>query len=160
LHAEATGFLLNFSNQVIAAPSAGPGQSSQINGGATQHLGLEVAGSVGLGKALGVGALVEISGGYTFARAKFTNGQYKGNYLPYAPLHTGRATLDLAPRSGWPLFEMSWIHVGSQFNDQLNTVPEDPTGRIGELKAYDVFDAGVRYREKTTRLTFGIQAKN
>lgn len=158
LHGELTGFLLNFSNQIVSIPG-GPGMSGEANGGQTQHYGVEAFASVGLGTALKLPVVLDIFGNYTFSHAKFVNGEYRGNYLPLAPLHTGVATMDVGlPKT--PMLEVSWTHISSQFSDELNTVKGDATGTIGEQPAHDIVDAGVRYHEPTTRLTFSVSMKN
>jgi len=79
--------------------------------------------------------------------------------LPYAPMHTASAVLDVEHPVGLGA-QASWSFVGSQFADEGNTVPVDPTGRTGELPAHQVLDLSLRYTHKLTGLGARIAVKN
>jgi Fe(3+) dicitrate transport protein len=158
IRGELTGFLMTFSNQIVAAP-AGVGQAGEINGGATRHVGLEYAVVLGIGESLGWPFGLDLSGRYTFSRATFKGGQNDGKLLPYAPLHTTSVTLDVGGRA-WPMLEISWLHVSSQFSDARNTTPESVDGLVGVIPARDVVDVGLRYTEPRSHLSFSLTGKN
>ena len=124
LSVQATGFMLNFTNQIVQAAATGPGGTNEVNGGATQHLGVEGALVFALGDALRLPIGVDITERYTFARAVFSAGLFNHKILPYSPLHTSSATLDLTHRLGLG-FQATWLHVSSQFSDQNDSVAEN-----------------------------------
>jgi outer membrane receptor protein involved in Fe transport len=159
LSGELTGFLSNFENQIIPSSRAGGDTVDLVNAGRTRHLGVEAATMVGVGRALRWGWDLDVGARYTFARATFAEGAFAGKYLPYAPLHTASATIDFDHPAG-PGAQLAWTMVGSQFADEVNTVPVDVTGRVGEIKAHHLIDASVRYRHAPTGLTGFVSAKN
>ena len=101
----------------------------------------------------------ELGARYTFVNAIFAEGPFVDKYLPYSPVHTVAATLDVEHPTGVGA-QLAWTMVGSQFADELNTVPVDVTGRIGEIKAHHLLDATARYRHARTGLTGFVSAKN
>jgi Fe(3+) dicitrate transport protein len=159
LRGEATGFLSNFENQIIPSSRAGGDTVDLVNAGRTRHLGLEAAATLGLGAALGWGVNVDLGARYTFVHATFAEGPFVDSYLPYAPLHTVSATIDVDHPAG-PGAQLAWTRVGAQFADELNTVPVDVTGRVGEIPAHHVIDATARYRHARTGLTGFVAVKN
>jgi Fe(3+) dicitrate transport protein len=159
LKGEATGFLSNFENQIIPSSRAGGDTVDLVNAGRTRHLGLEAAASFGLARMLGWGFDLDLGGRYTFVNAVFAEGPFVDRYLPYSPVHTVAATIDVEHPVGVGA-QLAWTMVGSQFADELNTVPVDVTGRIGEIKAHHLIDATARYRHAPTGLTGFVSAKN
>lgn len=157
--AEATGFLSNFENQIIPSTRAGGDTVDLVNAGRTRHLGMEAATTFGLARALGWGFDLDLGARYTFAHAIFVEGAFAGKYLPYAPLHTVSATLDVDHPAG-PGAQVVWTRVGAQFADELNTAPVDVTGRIGQIPAHDVIDVTARYKHARTGLTGFVAVKN
>ena len=159
LKGEATGFLSNFENQIIPSSRAGGDTVDLVNAGRTRHLGVEAGANFGLGAALKWGFGVDLGARYTFVHAIFAEGPFVDRYLPYAPLHTISATIDFEHPSGLGA-QVAWTRVGSQFADELNTVPVDVTGRIGEIPAHDVVDATARYKHARTGITGFVAVKN
>jgi Fe(3+) dicitrate transport protein len=159
LKAEVTGFLSNFENQIIPSSRAGGDTVELVNAGRTRHLGVETATTFGLARALGWGFDLDLGARTTFARAVFAEGAFAGNYLPYAPLHTLSAMIDVDHPAG-PGAQMVWTRVGAQFADERNTVAVDVTGRIGHIPARDVVDVTARYKHARTGLTGFVAVKN
>lgn len=160
LGAGATGFLSNFDNQVVLnTGGAGTEQTAETDAGKTRHLGTELDSVVELGRALGLGFVLDFGARYTFARATFEQGANEGNLLPYAPLHAFNANLDVEEPHGFG-GQLAYGFVAEQFTDAANTVEEDATGRIGVIPARHVVDATVHYRNKPTGLSARLTVKN
>jgi len=159
LRAELSAFVMNFRNQIVTGTLASGQQSELVNGGATLHRGAEGALTVGLGQALGLPLTLDVTARYTFSRATFHGGRFDGNRLPYAPLHTASATLDVDHKSGFS-GQIAWTMVTDQFADENNTIAVDPTGRIGIMPGYQLLDFNVRYRHERTGLGALITVKN
>jgi Fe(3+) dicitrate transport protein len=159
LRAAVTGFLSNFSNQIVSATNPVTHRIEQVNGGQTRHLGAEADATVSIGDAAKLGMVIDLTGRYTLSHATFLGGALDGNTLPYAPTHAASVTLDADHPLGAGA-QISWTYVGSQFSDDENTMEEDVTGRTGLLPGYYVFDIGARYRHKPTGLTGSVTVKN
>ena len=158
LRAEATGFLSNFSNQVVVGTE--PGSDANLtDAGATNIYGVETGTNLAFDKITELPFILELGVRYTFSRAEFRYGTNAGNLLPYSPEHTLTANLDLEHKSGFG-GELSYWFVGPQFTDALNSKTEDVTGSVGPLDPWHVVDANVHYKHKPTNLTFRLVAKN
>jgi Fe(3+) dicitrate transport protein len=154
---EATGYLSNFTNQII--PGTGGAVTELVNGGATQHVGLESAGGLALGSLFRIPLIIDVTARYTLSRAEFSNGPFVGNVLPYAPAHLVYAALDLAHDIGVG-GQFSYSYVSEQLADDANTEEEDVTGRLGRIDGYHVLDASLRYTNAFTGLTASVRVKN
>ena len=159
LRLEATAFLMNFRNQIVTGTLASGQQSELVNGGQTLHEGVETAGSVALGKALGMPLDIDLSARYTFSVATFRGGPFDGNRLPYAPRHTATLIMDVEHKVGIG-GEIAYNHVSDQFADEANTVAVDPTGRLGLLPAYSTVDVSLRYRHAKSGVGVSFVVKN
>lgn len=153
---EATGFVMNFTNQIIE-PSLSAGSASAAalaNQGATQHRGVEFAGSFDLGKWAGRATSVMLGGHYTYSDARFSRDRFiangsdtvnvNGNVLPYAPRHRAHAALVLEHPAGIRT-RLDASFVGAQFSDNFETVAGSANGRIGEIPAFRVYDVTLQY---------------
>jgi Fe(3+) dicitrate transport protein len=158
LRLEATGFLSNFSNQVIVN-TATDADTTLVDAGATNIYGVESAATASVDKALRVPTILELGVRYTFARAVFREGPNRGNLLPYAPQHVLNATFDVEHRSGAG-GQIAYSFVGPQFGDAANTTQADVTGRVGVLEARHIVDATAHYRHRPSGLTFRLTVKN
>lgn len=156
---EATGFLSNFSNQVIVATDAGAGDATLTDAGATNLVGVESAALASLGRALSLPTTIDLGVRYTFARSTFRHGPNAGNLLPYAPQHSLNANLDVEHRSGLG-GQVAYAFVGAQFADALNTRAENVTGIVGELDPRHIVDVTLHYRHKPSGVTLRLSAKN
>jgi Fe(3+) dicitrate transport protein len=166
IRGEVTGFYSRFTNQVITGTGNGGGSdggASLVNGGATQHAGAEGGATLMIGKALRWPTFVDLGARYTFARATFLEGTYAGNLLPYAPLHSVNANLDIDHRLGDGSFvggQVAYAHVSSQFADSADTLKEDATGQYGLIPAHNIVDVTAHYRHKPSGLSLRLTVKN
>jgi outer membrane receptor protein involved in Fe transport len=158
LRLEATGFLSNYSNQVIVGTEPG-GDANLSDAGATNIFGVESGGALSIDKMLTLPLIVELGARYTFSRATFRHGDNAGNALPYAPEHTLSTNLDVEHESGFG-GQVAWLHVGPQFTDAANSRREDATGQVGPLDPYDVVDVTAHYKHKPSNVTLRLTAKN
>lgn len=158
LKMEATGFLSNFSNQVVLNTVPGA-DTTETDGGTTRHLGVEAATVVGIGRLLNLPTIVDVGARYTFARATFVGGPYAGNLLPYAPLHSFNANLDIEHPSGFG-GQVAYSHVSWQFTDVANTIDVDSTGRVGLLQSHNIVDVTAHYRHKKSGISLRFTLKN
>jgi len=159
LRLESTGFLSNFSNQVVVNGAGAGSDTNLSDAGATNILGVESAVVVAFQELLKLGMIVELGARYTFSHATFQHGQYAGNLLPYAPLHTASANLDLEHPSGFG-GQVAWSYVGRQYTDSADTQAADITGAVGALDPWNIVDATVHYHDRPSGLTLRLTAKN
>jgi Fe(3+) dicitrate transport protein len=154
---EATAFYLDFSNQIIA-PSLSAGAVSQAtlaNQGATRHRGLEGSITFDVGKALRqpFGLIARL--GATHVNATFSRDRYiraasgdtvnvRGNRLPYAPRLTASGSVTLSAGTGFEA-RIDGLYVSDQFADNFETVEATPTGLVGRIPSYRVYDLSLRY---------------
>jgi Fe(3+) dicitrate transport protein len=163
LRAEATGFLSNYMNQVSVNPNTS-GEGNLADVGATNIYGVESGLVLSFDKivdALPSAGLeaVDLGARYTYSHATFRYGPLAGKFLPYAPLHSLNANVDVEHRTGFG-GQVAYTFVSSQFTDGSNTVPEDVFGVVGRINERHIFDATAHYRWKPTGLTFRLSAKN
>ncbi len=160
LRTEGTFFVSNFSNQVILNTGAtAASQTSETDGGTTRHFGTELGSVVQIGRALSLGAIVDVGARYTFSRATFVGGPNANNLLPYAPLHSFNTNVDFEHALGFG-GQIAYNFVAQQFTDVANTVATDTTGRIGQMPAHHIVDLGAHYRHKSSGLSFRLVVKN
>ena len=154
---EATAFYLDFSNQIIA-PSLSAGAVSQAalaNQGATRHRGVEASITFDVAKALQqpFGLIARL--GATHVNAVFSRDRFiraasgdtvnvRGNDLPYAPRLTASGSITLSAGAGLEA-RIDGLYVGEQFADNFETVEASPTGLVGRIPSYRVYDLSVRY---------------
>jgi Fe(3+) dicitrate transport protein len=154
---EATGFVLNFSNEIIAPSlSAGSAAGAALaNQGETRHRGFESSLSVDVGVLAGWPLSVVADARSTLLRSKFGADRFmvapsgdtvnvNGNRLPYSP--EGTWTLGLAvehPRGAG--LRLDGTRVGEQYSDNFMTVDPDATGRRGLIPSYTVWNVGASY---------------
>ena len=158
LRLEATGYVSNFSNQVIVNTAANT-EATLTDAGATNLYGVESGTLLSLDKALKLETIVEVGARYSFSRSTFRYGTNAGNLLPYAPEHSFNANLDVEHRTGLG-GQIAYAFLGRQFTDAQNTVAQDAAGGIGQLDSRHIVDATLHYRHKRTGLTFRLTAKN
>ena len=159
LRGELTGFLISYQNEVIAGAANAGDNEGLTNGGPTRHIGAEAAASVAIGKALGWKTAVDLVGRYSLARATFVGGPYSGNVVPYAPLNTFSAVLDVNHPSGIG-GEVAFYFTDSQYADPNDTRAEDATGVYGLIPAHNDLDANVHYKHAPTGLSVRLSVKD
>jgi Fe(3+) dicitrate transport protein len=160
-HLEATGFLLDFDNQVVQNGSSDGSGDELVNGGKTRHYGIEGEARLDLGNWMKLNTDVELATRFTLARAFFVGGINDGNMLPYSPPANLVTTLaaDRALGPGRLGGEVAWTFVAPQFSDASDTRAEDATGQTGLIPAYHLFDLSARYKHTPTGLTGKVTIK-
>lgn len=154
---EATLFLLDFTNQIIE-PSLSAGSVSVAalaNQGATRHEGVELGGSVDLGKLWSRPWSLAVEGNWTLVDARFSRDRFlrvgadtvnvKGNALPYAPRQRAHAAVTFERPALGLRVRIDGTQVGRQYSDLLETVAGSANGRVGAIPAYGLVDLSVQY---------------
>jgi Fe(3+) dicitrate transport protein len=164
LYAEVSGFLLDFSNQIIP-PAEAYGVVSDmalVNGGATRHLGVETAVTVDAARLAGLRFRVPVSAAYTFVHAEFRDGwneDLEGKRLPYAPRHMLSGHIRFIHDVGLSA-QVGLNYVATQFTDKLNTVSASADGTSGRIAARALVDARVGYELPVRGLSAFVAGKN
>ncbi|MGY6743424.1 MAG: TonB-dependent receptor domain-containing protein [Cecembia sp.] len=167
LFVEATGFVMNFSNQIIpVSESAGGLGFGLVNGGATLNRGVETALVMDLSNLFGMSKTsLTYDINATYVKATFSEDRFKGdvningNRTPYAPEWFINSAITLQTQSGFGL-RLVGNFVASQFGDELNTVEATADGRIGLIPSYKVFDAVLNYDVSKWNSRFNLSIKN
>ncbi len=159
LRGEVTGFLISYQNEVITQSANGGSNEGLTNGGPTRHIGVEAAASAGIGRALRWKTSVDLTARYSLARATFVGGPLDANGLPYEPLHTFRAVLDVNHPTGLG-GEVAFYYTDSQFADPNNTRAEDASGVFGLIPAHTDLNANVHYKHVPTGLSVRLAVKD
>lgn len=158
LHAELTGFMSNYANQVSVNPSA-TGEGNLADVGATNIYGLEGGLLLGIDRILKIPTVVDLGLRYTYSHATFRHGPFAGNFLPYAPRHSLNANFDVEHKSGFG-GQVAYTFVGNQYADGQNTRAEDVFGVVGLIESRHIFDVMAHYKHRPTGLTFRLSLKN
>ena len=172
LSLEATGFVLDFTNQIIA-PSLSAGAVADVqlaNQGATRHRGAEAVVMLDIGKALEqpFGLVAQVSAtrvDAVFSRDRFLRRgtdtvNVRGNQLPYAPRLTSSASLTFSGAHGIEV-RTDYTHVGKQFSDNFETTVASPSGLVGPIPAHSVWDVSARVQlPRAPRATVVGSVKN
>lgn len=167
LFMEATGFLMDFSNQIIpVAESAGGVGFGVVNAGATRHQGIETAIAVDISQLLSSqkwSILYDVN--LTYVDAYYSEDRFvsdvniNGNRTPYAPEWLLNSSMSVESNSGFGA-RLTVNYVGSQFGDELNTVEPSMDGTIGEIPSYLVMDAVLSYKVAGWNSAFNLSVKN
>ncbi len=161
LSAEIGGYYTEFSDQVVV--SAGTAANFD-----TVTYGFEAVAQLGLfGLTRGLHRSewdqpgdheIFLLGGATLVDSTFADGFFEGNNLPYVPNQTYTFGVRYAFRESFDLV-FQGRYVGERFTDSENTVAENPTGTVGELGDYVVFDLKARW-QATEQLAFTAGINN
>ncbi|MEM1348349.1 MAG: TonB-dependent receptor, partial [Myxococcota bacterium] len=152
LYSELSGFLMNFSNQIVE-PTESAGEAIQgglINNGETTHVGVEVGGTydpLAMLEVAGMQAPITVS--YTFSRARFGDGwegvgPIEGNVIPYAPQHMWTIQANYQLDSGLRA-QLLGNYIGSQFADETNREFATNDGTNGLISRRFILNARVGY---------------
>ena len=155
LNFELTGFLMDFSNQVIpVSVSSGGSGTGLVNGGETMHVGAEAGIRFDLHQLLRTSYIISLSAYSTFVNSSYSNDRFitiagetiniKDNKLPYAPEFTFTGSLDFNTPFGLG-FNLSTTYVGEQFTDELNTIEAEPSGETGQMPSFITADMTASY---------------
>jgi len=152
---EMTGFLLDFSNQIIpVSESSGGSGTGLVNGGETLHRGIEGSLRFDINKIFKGEYQLSLITTATYSNSFYSNDRFinvnnesvniKNNKLPYAPEFTLSGRLFLNLTSGFGL-QIAANYVASQFTDELNTTEPSADGLSGVMPAYLVTDVTGSY---------------
>lgn len=145
--AEATGFLINYEDQVVKQPD-----NSLKNLGETRYQGLETR------LAWAPNSLpFSLEGTWTWLDTEQRSGELAGNEVPNAPNHL----LNLLARweQGRWFGNVGARYVDKSFADAANTVQETENGSTGPLPDYWLVDTSLGYRlpfASAASLTLGV----
>lgn len=159
LYFELTGYMLDFSNQVIpvSVSSGGPG-SGLINGGKTKHMGFETSFAFDFGKLMKTRYNIILSSNATFGSSKYNSDRFitqisgvdttrtnvKDNDLPYAPKINLTSSLEVLTPFGFGLL-FTGNFVDKQFTNELNSIQPSNDGLTGVIPSRFVMDLTARY---------------
>ncbi len=167
---EFTGYLLDFSNQVIpVSESSGGAGTGLINGGRTLHKGIEAGIKLDFGSLINSQVGLLLSTNATFSHSEYNSDRFisskseifniKGNKLPYSPNQFIVSSLDISLPFGAGL-NISGSYIGRQFTDELNSIDAAPSGETGLMPSYFVFDLTGRYQIDAINSYFYLSVKN
>ncbi len=162
LRAEATGFWLDFENEIIQVSG---NESEFVNGGASRHMGIEAAATADLGRLLQMPWSLALSARYTYVDARLVRpagspeAALDGNYVPYAVPHTLVTSLAFEHPVGITA-QATWAYVSHHYTDRENTTVGSADGLFGPIDAYHTVDLGVRYTHRRTGLGISLAVKN
>jgi Fe(3+) dicitrate transport protein len=170
VHVELTGFLMDFSNQIIPiSESSGGLGTGLVNGGESRHAGVEAAIQWELGHwFLPSGNTFQLMASGTFVDARYSADRFirgeetvniRGKQLPYAPrwLYSATAKMDLKRGIGVNLVLNG---QSGQFTDELNTIVPEPSGETGFIAGRFTLDGHLSYRKPDSPWRFFGSIRN
>lgn len=147
----------------------GPTTGTFINGGESQHSGIEFAGRVDFGKIYNTAHNVTISGSYTklfTAEFKKTNSGasiQRGDRLPYAPKHLASVNVGYQHPIGFDA-RIGVDYVSEQQEDVAfrdgRASANLLRGVTGDIPAYALINATVNYKPVGSQMTYFASAYN
>lgn len=170
LQTQLAGFVMDFSNQVIApsessgAVAADPNNAgrSVINAGQTLHAGLEASVAFDLPALLQGGFNLPLTVSYTWVpMARFVGGPFDGNRLPYSPEHMLSVHLRFFHRIGFSA-SVSGHFLSSQYADKGNTITPSNDGLVGLIDGRFLLNARLGYTFRRGKYSIGafVAGKN
>lgn len=155
IHFELTGFLMNFSNQVIpVSVSSGGTGAGLVNGGKTLHAGIEAGLNIHIHQLLRTNYFIALSAYSTYVNSTYNSDRFvkvgsetinvNGNKLPYAPEFTFTSSLDFSSAFGLGV-NLSATYVGEQYTDELNKIEASPSGETGLMSSFITVDLTASY---------------
>jgi Fe(3+) dicitrate transport protein len=170
LQAEVTGFMLDFSNQIIpVSESSGGSGTGLVNGGETLHLGFESGFRFDFAQLFNTDYGISLTINTTFSKAYYSADRFitvgneriniKDNKLPYAPEYYISGLIDFTTPFGLGL-QFDGNYIGKQFTDQLNTIEPSRDGESGEIPAYFVINFTGSYTVNNLSSTLFFSVKN
>lgn len=155
IYFELTGFLMDFSNQIIpVSVSSGGSGTGLVNGGETMHIGVEAGISFNVHQLLRTNYIISLSVYSTYAYSTYSSDRFitvgnqkvnvKNSKLPYAPEFLFTGSLDFNTPFGLGI-NISATYVGEQFTDELNTIEASPSGETGLMPAFITADLTLSY---------------
>lgn len=170
LAVEFTGYMLDFSNQVIpVSESSGGFGTGLVNGGSTIHKGIEASVKLDLGRILNSSYGIMLGTSATFSHSEYNADRFvtvnseriniKGNKLPYSPNQFVTGSVDFSTPFGFGL-QVSGTHIGEQYTDELNSAEASASGETGLMLSYNVIDITGRYEIEAISSTVFLSVKN
>lgn len=189
LQLEATGFHMDFENQIIPASLAGGSGSTLTSAGQTVHRGLELGGRLSTASWLGgrhdvylraawtwlptarfagervvyvgTGGADEVGKVYAAQNSDGTREQVSvtGRRLPYAPRNLLTGTVGYAHQSGLDL-QLEGVHVGRQFSTALNTTLLSADGQQGPISEFTIWNLAASWHIQPLDNTVFVTVKN
>jgi Fe(3+) dicitrate transport protein len=167
---ELTGYILDFSNQIIPiSESSGGLGTGFVNGGSTIHTGIEAGMRLDVSKILDSDIGIELSINGTYSHSKYNSDRFinvnsqriniNQNNLPYSPDKFATGSVNVSMPSGIGLI-ISGTYIGEQFTDELNTKNAIPSGEIGLMPSYFVLDVTGRYEIESLNSLLYVSVKN
>lgn len=152
-NAEATFFTLDFENQIIPATQSGGATSTLINAGETLHRGIELQAGMNFGTLFDSRHILTTDFRYTnLSAARFENGIFKGNRLPYAPDNTFSFIAGYRHPKGFGA-QYDITYVGGQFADNNETIAPSANGEIGLIPSYTLHNLSLDYERRFERFS-------
>jgi len=170
LFLEITGYMLDFSNQIIpVSESSGGSGTGLVNGGETLHMGLETGIRFAIDQLINTAYKISLGANLTISKSNYdadrfipVNGErinIKANKLPYAPEMYLSGMLDINSPFGLGVL-FSGTYIGEQFTDELNTTVPSADGQTGQMPSYFVFDVTGRYFFTGLNSSLYVSVKN
>ncbi|HSW56621.1 MAG TPA: TonB-dependent receptor [Ignavibacteriaceae bacterium] len=170
IYFELTGFLMDFSNQVIpVSVSSGGSGTGLVNGGETMHIGAEAGIRFDIHQLLITKYIVSLSAFSTYVNSTYRNDRFitvgsetinvKDNKLPYSPEFTFTGSLDFSTPFGLG-FNLSATYVGEQFTDELNSLEAGPSGETGQMPSFITADMTASYLLTSLNSSVYFSVKN
>jgi Fe(3+) dicitrate transport protein len=165
LRAEATGFLMDFTNETVQVS----GEDTEFASiGQTRHQGVEAAAQLDVGRALRWPTSVFLGLRYTFVDARivgdrsFPDGARRpvdGHLVPYSVPHTMMTTVGF--ETPWGLTaQASWMVVSRHYTDVDNREVPSADGLFGPISSFQTVDFAARYTHRRTGLGVSLTVKN
>ncbi len=162
-NAEATFYTLVFENQIIPASQSGGATSTLINAGETLHQGFELQAGFDFGKLFKqTGQSLTTDVRYTkLSIARFENGIYDGNRLPYAPENLFSFVVGYRHNLGFG-GQYDITFVGQQFADNEETISPSANGEIGLIPSYTLHNISFDYERNFEKFSLApfVTVKN
>jgi Fe(3+) dicitrate transport protein len=162
VHADATFFVLDFSNQIIPAALSGGATTTLVNAGLTLHRGVEVSTGVDFARLHGRDRGLSADVRYTWLpTARFESGVLTGNRLPYAPEHVTALILAWRDARGLAV-QVDGTFLSDQFGDDQNRTTGSVDGTVGPVPAYGLWNVSASYefRRGDRRISPFVTVKN
>ncbi|MCB5184835.1 TonB-dependent receptor [Methylobacillus gramineus] len=155
---EATLFNIDF-DEIVIQESAG----RFINGGKSQHTGIELAGRIDFGKVYDTSHNFYVMASYTNVfTAKFkkdTDETASGNRLPYSPRDIATVNFGYSHPVGIDA-RIGVDYVSQQYVDPENSRIQSLNGEEGMIPSYTLLNASVTYKPVGSKATFFVSGHN
>lgn len=179
---EATGFRMDFQNQIISQSVAGGSGATNTNGGRTAHMGLEFGTKLDLldaltgqdpnhdilfdmnytwlGQAEFRGSRNSAITGTALLPGETSQFSVNNNRVPYAPKNMLTAGIGYVNRNFGFDGRVETQCISDMFGDDRNTYNPTPNGQRGIVKGWCVMNASVNQYVKPIKTTFFLVGKN